>query len=304
MASAEQLGGEQGFLSHLVELRDRMLKMILAVCLLFIPFFIIRQQLFDWLAAPLSRFLPEGASLQAIDVASSFFIPFKLAFFASLFLAMPVILFQVWAFVAPGLYKHEKRLAGPLFVSSVLLFYVGSAFAYYVVLPLVFKFFIAVAPDAVDFAPDIARYLGFVLTIFFAFGIAFEVPIVTVLVVMLGITTPDKLVKMRPYVFVAAFVIGMFLTPPDIISQTLLAIPMWALFEVGIVFSRTVRTRVKEASDARDAIYEAEAEADEAAHADDSAQKSDDVPGAYKNSLTEHLDDAAVKSTKPEDLGP
>jgi len=300
MSLAEELGGEQGFLSHLVELRDRLLKMLLAVCLLFIPFFYFRQLLFDWLAAPLSRFLPNDSSLQAIDVASSFFIPFKLAFFASVFLAMPVILYQVWAFVAPGLYKHEKRLALPLFVSSVLLFYVGAAFAYYVVLPLVFKFFIAVAPDAVEFAPDIARYLSFVLTIFFAFGIAFEVPIVTVLVVMLGMTTPDNLVKMRPYVFVAAFVIGMFLTPPDIISQTLLALPMWALFEVGIVFSRTVRTRVKEAGEARDAMYEAEAEADEAAY----AEKSDDVPGAYKNSLTEHLDEAATKSTKPEDLGP
>lgn len=300
MASAEELGGEQGFLSHLVELRDRLLKMMLTVCLLFIPLFIVRQELFDWLAAPLSKFLPEGASLQAIDVASSFFIPFKLAFFASIFVGMPIILYQVWAFVAPGLYKHEKRLAGPLFVSSVLLFYVGAAFAYYVVLPLVFKFFIAVAPEAVDFAPDIAKYLGFVLTIFFAFGIAFEVPIVTVLVVMTGMTTPENLVKIRPYVFVAAFVIGMFLTPPDIISQTLLALPMWALFEVGIVFSRLVKVRVKEASEARDAIYEAEAEADAAEH----APKKDGVTGAYKNSLTEHLDEAAAKSNKPEDLGP
>ncbi len=299
MALADELGGEQGFLSHLVELRDRLLKMVLAVCLLFIPFFIIRQELFDWLASPLSRFLPDASSLQAIDVASTFFIPFKVAFFASLFLAMPVILFQVWAFVAPGLYKHEKRLAGPLFVSSVLLFYVGAAFAYYVVLPLVFKFFIAVAPDAVEFAPDIARYLSFVLTIFFAFGIAFQVPIVTVLVVMLGMTTPEDLVKMRPYVFVAAFVVGMFLTPPDIISQTLLALPMWALFEVGIVFSRHVKVRVEEASEARDAMYEAEAEADEAF-----AEESKDVPGAYKNSLTEHLDDATAKSSKPDDLGP
>ncbi len=299
MSLAEELGGEQGFLSHLVELRDRLLKMLLAVCLLFIPFFIIREELFDWLAAPLSRFLPGNSSLQAIDVTSTFFIPFKLAFFASVFLAMPVILYQVWAFVAPGLYKHEKRLALPLFVSSVALFYVGAAFAYYVVLPLVFKFFIAVAPDAVDFAPDIARYLSFVLTIFFAFGLAFEVPIVTVLIVMLGITTPDNLVKMRPYVFVAAFVIGMFLTPPDIISQTLLALPMWALFEVGIIFSRTVRTRVEEASEARDSMHEAEAEADEAAHAENSG-----VPGANKNSLTDHLDDAAAKSTKPEDPRP
>jgi sec-independent protein translocase protein TatC len=296
MASADELGGEQGFLTHLVELRDRLLKMLLSVCLLFIPFFIVRQDLFDWLAAPLSKFLPPGTSLQAIDVASSFFIPFKLVFFASLFVAMPAILYQIWAFVAPGLYKHEKRLVRPLFISSVFLFYLGVAFAYYVVFPLAFKFFVSVAPESVDFAPDIARYLSFVLTIFFAFGLAFEVPIATVLVVMLGITTPDNLVKMRPYVFVIAFVIGMFLTPPDIISQTLLAIPMWFLFEVGIVFSRLVKTRVKEAGEARDAMHEAEAEADEEEH----GQKRD-VPGSYKNSLTDHLDD---QSRNPEDLGP
>ncbi len=284
---------EQGFLSHLIELRDRMLKMVLAVALLFIVLFGFRDDIYTWLAEPLSRFLPEGTEMIAYEVASPFFIPFKLALMLSVFLAIPYLLYQIWAFVAPGLYTHEKRLAAPLLASSTLLFYLGVAFAYYVVFPLVFKFFINVAPEGVQVSPDIARYLDFVITIFFAFGIAFEVPVATVLLVITGVTTPEKLRKARPYVFVGAFVIGMFLTPPDIISQTLLALPMWLLFEVGILFSERIKVRTREAVDARDQMQESEANTDQLEQAS-AGSKTANVAGGYRNSLTdfeEEIDD-------------
>ena len=184
----------------------------------------------------------------AIDVASPFLTPFKLVLMLSLFLSMPVILHQFWAFVAPGLYHKEKRIAGPLLVSSIFLFYAGMAFAYYVVFPLMFGFFTAVAPEGVEVQTDIASFLDFITTIVFAFGIAFEVPVATVLIVWTGFTTPKKLGKARPYVFLGAFVLGMFLTPPDIISQTLLAVPVYLLFELGIVMAR-IFTRSKEETD-------------------------------------------------------
>ncbi len=294
------VGQEQGFLSHLVELRDRLLKMLLAVGLFFVSLFWIRDDIFSWLAAPLSRYLPEGQQLTAIDVATPFFIPFKVVLLLSVFLAIPVLFYQIWAFVAPGLYKHEKRLVSPLLFSSIFLFYVGVAFAYFVVFPLAFKFFIAVAPEGVSVQPDIARYLDFVMTIFFAFGLAFEVPVATVLVVMLGLTTPEKLIKMRPYIFVGAFIIGMFLTPPDIISQTLLAVPMWLLFEVGIIFSRSFKVRAEEAIDARDRRHDA-----------DPADTETTKPGAasegkYRNSLTDHVDDStdADSAGNSDNIGP
>jgi len=246
---------EQGFLSHLIELRDRLLKMILAVGLLFLCLFWFSDEIYSALAAPLLKHLGEGQMI-AIDVAAPFFIPFKLTLMLCVFLAVPYLLYQIWSFIAPGLYSHEKRLVVPLLVSSTLLFYLGVAFAYFVVFPLVFGFFTSVAPEGVTVSTDIARYLDFVITLFFAFGIAFEVPVATVLVVAVGITTPENLVKIRPYVFVAAFIIGMFLTPPDMISQTLLAIPMWLLYEVGIVFSRTYKDRIKEAGLARDRKYD------------------------------------------------
>lgn len=246
---------EQGFLSHLIELRDRLLKMILAVGILFLCLFWFSDEIYSALAAPLLKHLG-GGQMIAIDVAAPFFIPFKLTLMLCVFLAVPYLLYQIWSFVAPGLYTHEKRLVVPLLVSSTLLFYLGVAFAYFVVFPLVFGFFTSVAPEGVTVSTDIGRYLDFVITMFFAFGIAFEVPVATVLVVAVGITTPENLVKIRPYVFVAAFVIGMFLTPPDMISQTLLAVPMWLLYEVGIVFSRGYKQRIKDAGIARDKKYD------------------------------------------------
>lgn len=249
-------GQEQGLLSHLIELRDRLMKMMLAVGVLFLCLFWFADEIYSWLAAPLLAHLPEGTQMIAIEVAAPFFIPFKLVLMLCVFLAVPIILYQAWAFVAPGLYTHEKRLVFPLLVSSTLLFYVGVAFAYYVVFPLVFGFFTGVAPEGVVVSTDIGRYLDFVITIFFAFGIAFEVPVATVLIVAIGITTPDELGKKRPYFIVGAFIVGMFLTPPDVISQTLLALPMWLLFEVGIFFSRLFLKRKEEYARASEAKYQ------------------------------------------------
>lgn len=238
-----ELGKEEPLISHLVELRDRMVRMLLAVLVLFICLFPFNNTIYTWLADPLLKHMPEGSSMIAIEVASPFLIPFKLVLMLSVFIAVPFLLYQLWAFVAPGLYKSEKRLVMPLVVSSTLLFYTGVLFAYYVVFPLVFGFLTSVAPDGVEVATDIGKYLDFVILIFFAFGIAFEVPVATYILVLLGLTTPDELVKKRPYIIVGAFIIGMVLTPPDIISQTLLAIPMWVLFEIGVLLSRSIERR-------------------------------------------------------------
>ncbi|MDX1593257.1 MAG: twin-arginine translocase subunit TatC [Gammaproteobacteria bacterium] len=234
----EEVGQEQPFLAHLVELRDRLLRSVLAVLVLFLGLFPFANTLYEYVAGPLMAHLPEGSNMIAIDVATPFLTPFKLALVAAIFLAMPYLLYQAWAFIAPALYRHEKRLVFPLMVTSSLLFYAGIAFAYYIVFPLVFAFLTSTAPVGVEVMTDINRYLDFVLTIFFAFGLAFEVPIATILLVWAGITTPESLRAKRPYIIVGAFVVGMMLTPPDVISQTLLALPMWVLFELGIVFSR------------------------------------------------------------------
>ena len=227
-------------MSHLVELRDRVVRMVLSVLIIFLCLFYWANDIYTYLAVPLTRHLPEGSTMIAIDVASPFLTPFKLVLMLSLFLSMPVILYQFWAFVAPGLYQKEKRIAGPLLVSSIFLFYAGMAFAYYVVFPLVFGFFTSVGPEMVNISTDIGRYLDFVLALFFGFGLAFEIPIATIILVSVGVTTPKKLGEKRPYVIVAAFILGMFLTPPDVISQVLLAIPMWVLFEVGIIASSII----------------------------------------------------------------
>ncbi|MDJ0778122.1 MAG: twin-arginine translocase subunit TatC [Gammaproteobacteria bacterium] len=224
-------------MSHLVELRDRVVRMVLAVLIIFLCLFYWANDIYIYLAEPLTRHLPENANMIAIDVASPFLTPFKLVLMLSVFLAMPVILYQAWAFVAPGLYANEKRIAGPLLVSSILLFYAGVAFAYYIVFPLVFGFFTSIGPEIVNISTDIGRYLDFVLALFFGFGLAFEVPIATIILVAIGITTPKKLARKRPYVIVGAFIIGMLLTPPDVISQVLLALPMWVLFEAGLIAS-------------------------------------------------------------------
>jgi sec-independent protein translocase protein TatC len=236
---AQDEGGAEGtLLSHLVELRGRLLKMVVAVLALFICLAPFADRLFRLVAEPLMARLPEGTSMIATQVASPFLTPFKLSLALAVFLAMPVLLYQAWAFVAPGLYKQERRLVLPLMVSSIVLFYSGVAFAYYVVFPLMFGFFTAVAPAGVSVMTDIAAYLDFVLALFFAFGLAFEVPVATVLAVWAGFTTPARLAGKRPYVLIGAFVMGMLLTPPDIISQTLLAVPVYVLFEAGIVMAR------------------------------------------------------------------
>ncbi len=227
-------GEEQPFVSHLIELRDRLLRVVLAVTVIFLGMTPFANWLFTRLAGPLMAHLPEGSSMVAIDVASPFFTPFKLALVVSIFIAMPYILYQLWAFVAPGLYLHERKRVVPLLVSSTALFYIGAAFAYFAVFPLVFGFLTHTAPQGVEVMTDISRYLDFVLTLFFAFGIAFEVPVAVVLLVWTGVVNPQSLREKRAYVVVGAFVIGMMLTPPDIISQTLLALPMWLLFEVGV----------------------------------------------------------------------
>ena len=237
---------EQPFVSHLLELRDRLLRALAVVAVFFLCLFPFANDIYIWVASPLMAHLPVGTSMIATEVASPFLTPFKLSLVAAFFLSIPYTLYQMWAFIAPGLYTHEKRLVLPLVASSTLLFYVGMLFAYYVVFPLVFAFLTGTVPDGVTVATDIAKYLDFILTLFFAFGMAFEVPIATFILVWMGVTTPDKLVEKRPYIIVGAFLLGMLLTPPDVISQTLLAVPMWLLFEAGVIASRLFGRRLQE----------------------------------------------------------
>lgn len=234
---------EQPFLDHLIELRSRILRSILVVGILFIPIYYFANPLYEWIAAPLTAVLPQGSSMIATQVASPFITPFKLAVFAAIFLGVPFLLHQVWAFVSPGLYRHEKKFAVPLLLSSILLFYAGMAFVYYLVFPLVFAFFTTIAPEGVAIMTDINQYLDFVLKMFLAFGIAFEIPIATMLLVWSGIATPDGMAAKRPYIIVGCFIVGMLLTPPDVVSQLLLALPTWILFEVGIFMARYVEKR-------------------------------------------------------------
>jgi sec-independent protein translocase protein TatC len=238
MAASNPELPEQPLLAHLIELRDRMLRIVLVVLAVFVALFPFANDLYTLLAEPLMAHLPSGSSMIATEVASPFLTPFKLTLIAAIFIGIPVILYQFWAFIAPGLYQHERRMIFPLVISSTFLFYAGMAFAYFVVFPLVFGFLVSVAPEGVSVMTDISKYLDFVLKLFFAFGVAFEVPIATILLVWMGATTPEKLIAKRPYIIVGAFVVGMLLTPPDVISQSLLAIPVWLLFEVGVVFSR------------------------------------------------------------------
>lgn len=234
----EDPGAEQPFISHLIELRERLMRMVAAIAIAVLLIFPFANQLYTYVAAPLLAQMPKGTSMIATEVASPFLTPFKLALMAAIFVSMPYLLYQLWGFVAPGLYRHEKRLALPILVSSVLLFYLGMAFAYYLVFPLVFAFFTHTAPEGVAVMTDISKYLDFVLTLFFAFGVAFEIPVAIVLLVTIGALTPEQLSSKRPFVVVGVFVIGMLLTPPDVISQTLLALPMWGLFELGLVAAR------------------------------------------------------------------
>lgn len=225
---------------HLIELRNRLLLTLVLILVLFLCMFPFANEIYSFVSEPLRAFLPESSTMIATEVASPFLTPFKLTLVLSVFAGMPVILYQTWAFIAPGLYNKERRIILPLFASSVLLFYAGMAFAYFVVFPLVFGFFTSIGPENVTVMTDISRYLDFVLKLFFAFGIAFEIPIATILLIWTGIVTPESLAGKRPYVVVSCFVVGMLLTPPDIISQALLAFPMWLLYEVGVFFGRLI----------------------------------------------------------------
>ena len=237
---------ELPFLSHLVELRDRLIRIVIVISLLTLGLMTVAGDLYYYFSLPIQKYLPEGSGMLATGVVSPVFTPFKLALIAAFFITIPYTLYHAWAFIAPGLYKHEKRLAFPLLISSIFLFYLGMAFAYYVVFPLVFQFTSGFVPEGVDYRPDIASYLDFSIKLFFAFGLAFEVPIATILLVLAGLTTPESLTAKRPYIIVGAFILGMLLTPPDIISQTLLALPMWLLFEAGVMFSRVLMRRREE----------------------------------------------------------
>jgi len=231
---------EQSFFSHLLELRTRLLRAAAALLLAFFALVPFANKLYAWLAQPLLAKLPAGSELIAIDVPSPFLTPVKLAFVAAVMLAMPVLLYQAWAFVAPGLYRHEKRYARPLLVAAVLLFYAGCAFAYFLVLPMVFGFLSRITPPGVRMMTDISHYLDFVLVMFLAFGASFEVPVAVVVLVLLGLVTPAQLSEFRGYVIVAIFVIAAIITPPDVVSQLMLALPMMALYELGVIAARLV----------------------------------------------------------------
>lgn len=229
--------------AHLIELRNRLLKAVLVMLVCFLGLYAFANDLYLMVSEPLRLLLPEGSSLIATEVASPFLAPLKLTFAIAVLVTIPYSLYQAWAFIAPALYKNEKRIAIPLLVSSIVLFYCGVLFAYYVVLPLIFGFFTTVGPGEVTVMTDINHYLNFVLKLFFAFGVTFEIPVATYLMIKAGVTTADSLAKKRPYIILGCFVVGMLITPPDIFSQTLLAIPMWLLFEAGLIAGRTVKAQ-------------------------------------------------------------
>ena len=252
MSKTKKTKEATGFLSHLIELRDRLLRAVIAVAVIFIPLFPFASDIYDWLAAPLGR------DMIIIGPVAPFLIPMKLTLMVAFLIALPYLLYQLWSFVAPGLYKHEKRLVYPLLASSVFLFYLGILFVYFVLLPMMFQIIPQFVPQTADFKPDIAQYLDFVVMMFMAFGIGFEMPIATILLITTGMTTAEKLRQKRPYVIVGAFIVGMLLTPPDVVSQIMLAIPMWILFEVGIIASKFFNIRVKEASAAKEKMDQAD----------------------------------------------
>jgi len=233
----------QPFMAHLLELRNRLLRVFIAILVIFAILFPFSEALYLYVSEPLRAFLPSASTMIATDITSPFLTPFKLTLVSAMFISMPYTLYQLWAFVAPALYQQEKKIAVPLFCTSVILFYTGMAFAYYLVFPLVFMFFTSVAPEGISVMPDIRAYLDFVLKLFMAFGLSFQIPVAVVILSWIGTVNPNKLAKKRPYVFVLCFIVGMLLTPPDIISQALLAIPMWLLFEVGILFGRLVSNK-------------------------------------------------------------
>ena len=243
---------DQPLIAHLIELRDRLIRILVVILIFFLGFIAFANDLYAYLAEPLQSLLPEGASMIATQVASPFLAPFKLALYLSVYCGAPMILYQLWGFIAPGLYANEKKIAGPLLISSIFLFYAGMAFAYFAVFPLVFGFFTTVGPTGVTVMTDIDAYLSFVLKLFLAFGLAFEIPVATMLLIKAGIASPESLKEKRPYVFIGCFVVGMLVTPPDMISQTLLAVPMWLLFEAGLIGARFLGSKKTEDVDETD----------------------------------------------------
>ncbi len=234
---------QETFISHLVELRTRLIRALLAVVIVFVCLFPWAKDLYSLLASPLIASLPQGGQMIATDVVGVFVVPMKVAFLVAFLIALPYVLYQLWAFVAPGLYAHEKRLVLPLVIASSLLFFIGMSFAYFLVFPVVFKFMASIAPEGVAWMTDIEKYLSFALTTFVAFGVTFEVPVVVIVLVRAGLVSIEKLKEARPYVIVGAFVIGAIFTPPDVISQLMLAVPLCLLYELGIFLSRFVGTR-------------------------------------------------------------
>lgn len=233
-------------IEHLIELRLRLVRAVVVVLVVFLGLYAFANDIYSFVAEPLMALLPPGSQMIATEVASPFLAPFKLTLVVAVFIAIPFVLHQAWAFIAPGLYDNEKALAIPILVSSIALFYAGAAFAYYVVFPLLFAFFTQTGPENVAVMTDINQYLNFVLKLFFAFGLAFEIPIATFLLILSGATSVESLTKKRPYIFLGCFVVGMLLTPPDVVSQSLLALPMYLLYEVGLLFGRLVRKKREE----------------------------------------------------------
>ena len=240
---------KSGFVAHLIELRDRLIKSLLSILVIFIGLVYFANDIYTFVAAPLVAHLPSTATMIATDVTAPFFAPFKLTLFAALFAAIPWILHQIWGFIAPGLYQHEKKMLMPILASSIILFYSGIAFCYFVVLPIILGFFTSVGPQMMTLAPDISSYLGFVLKLFFAFGIAFEIPVAIMLLCWSGATTTQSLKEKRPYIVVGVFVVAMFLTPPDVLSQTLLALPMLLLFELGLILAKFYTAKTQQESE-------------------------------------------------------
>ncbi|AEG32302.1 twin-arginine translocase subunit TatC [Thiomicrospira cyclica] len=257
---------EMTLVQHLLELRNSVTKSVIAIAVMFLILFPFANDIYTFIAEPLTRYLPDNTSMIAVGVASPFLTPFKLSLVLAIYLAMPFLLYQLWSFIAPALYSHEKQLVGPVLFFSSFLFYAGGAFSYFVVFPLVFGFLSQTAPEGVTIATDIALYLDFVIKMFFAFGLAFEVPVITVLLILTGMVKPKTMSHARPYVIVAAFVLGMLLTPPDIISQTLLAVPVWLLYELGIIIGTIILKRK--------GLDKSEAEAEETAYEHEPSSKS------------------------------
>jgi sec-independent protein translocase protein TatC len=228
---------------HLVELRSSVLRSVIAIVVFFLMLFPFANEIYTFIAAPIVQAIP-GSNLIAIGVISPFLTPLKMSLILAVYIAMPYLLYQIWIFAAPALYRHEKKLILPLVVSSTVLFYTGLLFSFYIVFPVIFDFLSSVGPSSVDFAPDIQYYLDFIIKVSFAFGVAFEVPIATILLIMFGVTTAERLKKNRAYIIIGSFVLGMILTPPDIISQFLIAIPMWLLFEAGLICSSLFKVRI------------------------------------------------------------